>query len=104
MAARVVSEFKALDQVNVIGMTRIHCGHVLVHGQRADLVAAPSAEHARIDLTGIPSARHVYGYRLCRHAIENNAYYEGSDELSESRGGDNRGIGEDPQDCRPPAG
>ena len=39
------------------GLGRIHCGHVLVKGARAPLVASPSAEHARIDLTEIPSAR-----------------------------------------------
>lgn len=39
------------------GMARIHCGHVLVKGVRAPLVASPTAEHARIDLTEIASAR-----------------------------------------------
>ena len=39
------------------GLDRIHCGHVLVNGVRAPLVASPTAEHARVDLTEIASAR-----------------------------------------------
>lgn len=39
------------------GLGRIHCGHVLVNGARAPLVGSPTAEHARIDLTRIPTAK-----------------------------------------------
>ena len=39
------------------GLNALHCGQVLVRGRRVDLLGSPSAEHARVDLTGIPDAR-----------------------------------------------
>jgi len=39
------------------GMVSLNCGHVLVRGLRVPLLAAPSIEHTRIDLTDVPEAR-----------------------------------------------
>jgi alanine racemase len=39
------------------GLRWLHAGHVLVRGQAAPIVASPSLEHTRIDLTAIPDAR-----------------------------------------------
>jgi alanine racemase len=39
------------------GLAWLHAGRVLVRGQAAPIVAAPSLEHTRIDLTGVPEAR-----------------------------------------------
>ena len=39
------------------GMVWLNCGHVLVHGVRAPILATPSIEHTRIDLTDVPEAR-----------------------------------------------
>ncbi len=38
------------------GVHRLHCGEVLVRGARVPILAAPSLEYTRIDLTGIPDA------------------------------------------------
>jgi alanine racemase len=39
------------------GLLWLHAGRVLVRGRSAPLVGAPSLEHTRIDLTGVPDAR-----------------------------------------------
>jgi alanine racemase len=39
------------------GLLWLHAGRVLVRGRTAPLVGAPSLEHTRIDLTGVPDAR-----------------------------------------------
>lgn len=39
------------------GLNSLHAGRVLVHGQAVPIVASPSLEHTRIDLTGVPNAR-----------------------------------------------
>jgi alanine racemase len=39
------------------GLRWLHTGHVLVRGRSAPIVGAPSLEHTRIDLTGVPDAR-----------------------------------------------
>src|SRR5438094_6432114 len=39
------------------GLPWLHAGRVLVRGRSAPLVGAPSLEHTRIDLTGVPDAR-----------------------------------------------
>jgi len=39
------------------GMRWLHAGQVLVRGCTAPIVASPSLEHTRIDLTGVPDAR-----------------------------------------------
>jgi alanine racemase len=39
------------------GLLHLHAGHVLVRGRRAPLLATPSLEHTRVDLTGVPDAR-----------------------------------------------
>jgi alanine racemase len=39
------------------GMVTVNSGVVLVHGQRAQILGAPSVEHTRIDLTNVPSAK-----------------------------------------------
>jgi len=39
------------------GLRWLHAGHVLVRGRAVPIVAAPSLEHTRIDLTAVPDAR-----------------------------------------------
>jgi alanine racemase len=39
------------------GLRWLHAGRVLVRGRPAPIVAPPSLEHTRVDLTGIPDAR-----------------------------------------------
>jgi alanine racemase len=39
------------------GMASLSCGHVLVRGARAPILATPSIEHTRVDLTDVPEAR-----------------------------------------------
>jgi len=39
------------------GLLWLHAGRVLVRGRAAPIVDAPSLEHTRIDLTGVPDAR-----------------------------------------------
>jgi alanine racemase len=39
------------------GMRWLHAGRVLVRGRAAPIVASPSLEHTRIDLTDVPDAR-----------------------------------------------
>jgi len=39
------------------GLNWLHAGRVLVRGKAAPVVSAPSLEHTRIDLTGIPDAQ-----------------------------------------------
>jgi len=39
------------------GLLWLHAGRVLVRGRAAPIVAGPSLEHTRIDLTGVPDAR-----------------------------------------------
>lgn len=39
------------------GLSWLHAGHVLVRGRPAPIVASPSLEHTRIDLTGVPDAQ-----------------------------------------------
>ena len=39
------------------GMDMLCCGHVLVHGVRANILGVPTTEHTRIDLTHVPQAR-----------------------------------------------
>ena len=39
------------------GLLWLHAGRVLVRGRSAPLVGAPSLEHTRIDLTGVPDTR-----------------------------------------------
>jgi len=39
------------------GLRWLHAGRVLVRGRSAPIVGAPSLEHTRIDLTGVPDAR-----------------------------------------------
>jgi alanine racemase len=39
------------------GMSTVNCGQVLVRGRRAPILASPSLEHTRIDLTQVPDAR-----------------------------------------------
>jgi alanine racemase len=39
------------------GMSWLHAGRVLVRGRAAPIVAGPSLEHTRIDLTEVPDAR-----------------------------------------------
>jgi alanine racemase len=38
------------------GLRWLHAGRVLVRGRAAPLIGAPSLEHTRIDLTGVPDA------------------------------------------------
>lgn len=38
-------------------MTWLHVGRVLVRGRAVPIVASPSLEHTRIDLTEVPDAR-----------------------------------------------
>ncbi len=38
------------------GLRWLHAGHVLVRGQSAPVIGAPSLEHTRIDLTAVPAA------------------------------------------------
>jgi len=38
------------------GLRWLHAGRVLVRGRAAPIIGAPSLEHARIDLTGVPDA------------------------------------------------
>jgi len=38
------------------GMHRLNCGEVLVRGERVPILAAPSLEYTRIDLTRVPAA------------------------------------------------
>jgi alanine racemase len=38
------------------GMVSLNCGHVLVRGARAPILATPSIEHTRVDLTDLPEA------------------------------------------------
>lgn len=38
------------------GLDRLHAGRVLVRGQAVPILTAPSLEHTRIDLTGVPEA------------------------------------------------
>ena len=38
------------------GLRWLHAGRVLVRGHAAPIVGAPSLEHTRIDLTGVPDA------------------------------------------------
>lgn len=38
------------------GLTRVHAGAALVRGTRVPLLGNPSAEHARLDLSGLPEA------------------------------------------------
>ena len=39
------------------GLCWLHAGHVLVRGQAVPILASPSLEHTRIDLTAVPEAR-----------------------------------------------
>jgi alanine racemase len=39
------------------GLLWLHAGRVLVRGHAAPIVASPSLEHTRIDLTGVPGAQ-----------------------------------------------
>jgi alanine racemase len=39
------------------GLAWLHAGRVLVRGRAVPIVASPSLEHTRIDLTGVPDAR-----------------------------------------------
>jgi alanine racemase len=39
------------------GLMWLHVGHVLVRGRAAPILATPSLEHTRIDLTDVPDAR-----------------------------------------------
>lgn len=39
------------------GMVSLCCGHVLIRGVRVPILATPSIEHTRIDLTDVPEAR-----------------------------------------------
>lgn len=39
------------------GLRWLHAGRVLVRGRSAPIVGAPSLEHTRVDLTGVPDAR-----------------------------------------------
>jgi alanine racemase len=39
------------------GLGSLHTGRVLVHGRPAPILAGPSLEHTRVDLTAIPDAR-----------------------------------------------
>ncbi len=41
---------------NADGLNDINCGQMLVRGRRANLLGPPTAEHARIDLTGVADA------------------------------------------------
>ena len=38
------------------GVHRLHCGEVLVRGERVPILGAPSLEYTRIDLTRVPAA------------------------------------------------
>jgi alanine racemase len=38
------------------GLAQLHCGEVLICGQRARLIGNPSLEHTRLDLTELPQA------------------------------------------------
>jgi alanine racemase len=38
------------------GLDSLHCGYALVRGTRVPLMAHPSLEHTRLDLTGVPEA------------------------------------------------
>jgi alanine racemase len=38
------------------GMHRLHCGEVLVRGERVAILASPALEYTRIDLTNVPRA------------------------------------------------
>jgi alanine racemase len=38
------------------GMVSLNCGHVLIRGMRAPILATPSIEHTRIDVTDVPEA------------------------------------------------
>ena len=38
------------------GMHRLHCGEVLVRGERVAILASPALEYTRIDLTDVPGA------------------------------------------------
>ena len=38
------------------GLHRLHCGEVLVRGVRVPILAAPSLEYTRVDLTQVPAA------------------------------------------------
>lgn len=39
------------------GMASLSCGQVLVRGRRVNILAPPSIEHSRVDLTEVPAAR-----------------------------------------------
>jgi alanine racemase len=38
------------------GMNRLHCGEVLVRGERVPVLGSPALEYTRVDLTRVPSA------------------------------------------------
>ena len=39
------------------GFHRLHAGHALVRGRRVPILAAPSLEHTRLDVTAVPESR-----------------------------------------------